>query len=297
MSFSSELKQQLSLKRPSTETVLPQCLGMLLPCREFSFDKIILQTGSKEVAECFCSLLRLGFDIITDIRKGGTSRPTFCVEIASSADRKRILYRYKAKQDKPLSVFDFPLKNEGSIGAFVRGAFLSGGSMSDPEKEYRIDFSFKSEQTARDFAELLSLKGIVSRITHRAGKYLVYIKDSTMLEDLLTLMGAPNETLNLINVKIYKSVRNKSNRENNCETSNILKSANAAFAQTKAIKKLKESGRLELLPEELYEAATLRLENPDSSLAELCRLTGNRLTRSGLSHRFKRITEISKEVK
>lgn len=297
MSFTSDVKKELCAKRPSDRHAEAEIFGMLMLCRSFSFEKILLQTGSKEAAENFCFLLRRVFDIICDISVGGTSRPTFSVNVYSDADRKRILHTLGFRGGDTICLKVDKLKTEGSVGAFVKGAFLSGGSMSDPETEYRIDFSFKNEKDAESFKELLSGRGISAKITQRAGKYLVYIKDSTMLEDVLTLMGASNETLNLINVKIYKSMKNKINRKNNCETRNILKSADAAFEQTQAIKKLKAAGKLELLPEELIEAAALRLANPSSSLAELCRIAGNRLTRSGLSHRMRRIIEIAKEVK
>ncbi len=297
MSFTSDVKKELCAKRPSDRHGEAQSYGMLMLSRSFSFDKILFQTGSLAAAECFCGLIRRTFDVITDIREGGTSRKTYSVSVESKADRKKIMYRFGYRQgDAVILKWDI-LKTEGSIGAFIRGAFLAGGSMSDPEREYRIDFSFKERNVAEAFAELLLSRQITAKITERAEKSIVYIKDSTMLEDLLTLMGAPNETLNLINVKIYKSMKNKINRKNNCETRNILKSADAAFLQTQAIKKLQSAGRLELLSDELIEAAGLRLANPSASLSELCRISGNRLTRSGLNHRFAKLIELSKEVK
>lgn len=297
MSFASDVKKELCTKRPSDRHSEAEGYGMLLLCRSFSFEKILFQTGSLAAAEYFCSIMRRTFDVIAEMSKGGTSRPVYSVRIVSDADRKKIMYRLGYRQDSDIGLLSERLKTEGSIGAFIRGAFLAGGSMSDPETEYRIDFSMKQGPLAEEFSSLLLSRGIVSRVTQRAGKSIVYIKDSNMLEDLLTLMGAPNETLNLINVKIYKSMKNKINRKNNCETRNILKSADAAFEQTQAIKKLQMSGRLELLPDELIEAAGLRLANPSASLSELCRISGNRLTRSGLNHRMKRIVELSKEVK
>ena len=134
-------------------------------------------------------------------------------------------------------------------------------------------------------------------MTFRAGKFLVYTKNSNTMEDLLTFLGAGGETLNLIGIKVYKSVRNKVNRKNNIETSNIMKTANAAFVQNNAIAKIKESGKLELLPEELYEAAMLRLQNPDLSLSALCKLSKTPITRSGLNHRIQKLIEIANDIK
>ncbi len=297
MSFTSDVKKELCARRPSDRHAEAEIFGMLMLCRSFNFDKILFQTGSREAAQFLASLFRKCFDIIPDISEGGTSRPTFTVSVASAADRKKVLYHFGYKTGEPIVIKTEFLKTEGSVGAFVRGAFLAGGSMSNPETEYRIDFSFKERNNAEAFRGLISTRGITAKLTERAGKSIVYIKDSTMIEDTLTLMGAGYETLNLINVKIYKSVKNKINRKNNCETRNILKSADAAFLQTQAIKKLKRRGKLELLPEELLEAAALRLANPEASLSELCRISGNRITRSGLSHRLKKLTELAKEVK
>ncbi len=297
MSFTSDVKSELCKTRPSDRHAEAECYGMLLLCRSFDFNKILFQTGSEAAAERLSYLLKHCFGIIADGASGGNERKTYSVSVKDKDDLKRILYRLGYKKDEPIGFNPEILKTEGSVGAFVRGVFLSAGSMSDPETEYRIDFSFKTENTARAFGDLLLKRGITSKITKRAEKYLVYIKDSSMLEDTLTLMGAGNETLNLINVKIYKSMKNKINRKNNCETRNILKSADAAFLQTKAIKKLKRRGKLEILPEELIEAAALRLANPEASLSDLVRISGNRLTRSGLNHRLKRLCELSDEVK
>lgn len=297
MSFTSDVKSELCKTRPSDRHAEAECYGMLLLCRSFDFNKILFQTGSEAAAERFSYLLRQCFGIVADTAVGGNERKTYCVSVRDKDDLKRILYRLGYKMDEPIGFNPDILKTEGSVGAFVRGAFLSAGSLSDPETEYRIDFSFKTEILAKEFALLLEKRGIATKITKRASKFIVYIKDSTMLEDTLTLMGAGNETLNLINVKIYKSMKNKINRKNNCETRNILKSADAAFMQTKAIRKLKRRGKLEILPEELIEAAALRLANPEASLSDLVRISGNRLTRSGLNHRLKRLCEIAEEVK
>ncbi len=297
MSFTSDVKRELSAKRPSDRHAEAEIFGMLLLSRSFSYDKILFQTGSRGAADCFTALLRRVFSCFAELTEGGSARPTFTVSVTSESDRKRIMNTLGIKRDEPLSIRAEQLRTEGGVGAFLRGAFLAAGSMSDPEKEYRMDFSFKEKTLAESFAAIFSLRGMPLKITLRQGKYIVYTKDSTVIEDLLTLMGAGNETLNLINVKIYKSMKNKINRKNNCETRNILKSANAAFEQTVAIKKLKAAGRLELLPDELIEVAALRLANPEASLSELCRISGNRLTRSGISHRLRRIMEIAEEVK
>ncbi len=295
MSFTDDVKTELCSIRPNSSLVFAECYGMLLLCRAFSFDEIKLQTGSKDAAERLSLLLRQGFDIFAEIKVGGTKKPCYRVVVSSVADRKKILFHYGYKQASKIGINKNNLKTEGSIGAFLRGAFLSGGVISNPEKEYRIDFNIKSRELAEEFYGLLEDKGFGLKIAERANGCCVYSKKSEEIEDLLTIMGAGGETLNLINIKIYKSVRNRLNRVNNFETSNILKTADAAFVQRTAIEKYKKSGKLETLPEELLEVAKLRLENPDSSLSALSKLSKVKLTRSGLNHRMKKLMEIIME--
>ena len=296
MSFSTDVKKELCSQRTEMAATCAECHGMLVLCRSFSFDKILFQTGVREVAEHFCALLLHGFDVVALVKEGGNKRPTYTVEITSLADRQRILNKLSYKNTNPLIISFDKIRASGHIKDFIKGAFLAAGNLSDPEKEYRAEFSFKSNETAADFIGILDSKGFDFTMTYRAGKFLVYTKNSTTIEELLTYLGAGNETLNLIGVKVYKSIRNKTNRQNNFETSNIVKTANAAFRQTEAIKKLEAAGKLICLPEELMEAATLRLNNPEMSLSDLCRLSEARLTRSGLNHRLQKLLEMAEEL-
>ena len=297
MSFTTDVKAELcAIRREGTSSQV-ECHGMLILCRSFSFEKILLQTRSREVAEIFCTLLRQSFDVIAGIKCGGSKNPTYTVEVISDADRKRILYRLGYKHSDEIQIDFSKIRTDGNIKAFIRGAFLSGGNISDPEKEYRAEFSFKSNEAAADFVGLLDSKGFDFSLTYRAGKFLVYTKNSTTIEELLAFLGAGNETLNLIGIKVYKSVRNKSNRQNNFETSNILKTADAAFLQIAAIEKIKKAGRLETLPERLYEVAMLRLENPEMSLSNLSKLSKTGITRSGLNHRIQELIKIAEKIK
>lgn len=297
MSFQNDVKKELCSRQIERRFAKAELYGMLLVARSFSFEKILLQTGNQFAANRITDLLRQTFDVVEEVIKGGIENPTYRVLVSSEIDRKRIIFGLGYKKGDEFALKTESLKNEGSLNAFIRGAFLSAGTVLDPEKEYRIEISFKEEKLAEQIKELLSLKGLKLSLTKRAGKTVLYTKNSNTVEDLLTFMGAGGETLNLIGVKVYKSVRNKSNRQNNCETSNILKTADAAFKQMAAIEKLKKRGLLKTLPEELLEVANLRLENPDMSLSGLCKLSSSRLTRSGFNHRMNRLLEIAKEVK
>ncbi len=292
MSFSNDVKTELCSIRQGSSLNLAECYGMLLFCQKFSFDEIKLQTGSKASAERFSYLLRTSLDIFPEVIAGGTKNPSYRVQVSSFADRKKIMFHFGYKQEETITIQKSFLKSEGSLGAFLRGAFLSCGLVSDPNKEYRIDFSVKNEALVQEFIELFLDKNINFKIANRTNGCLVYTKKSEEIEDILTLMGAGGETLNLINVKIYKSLRNKSNRINNFETANIVKTANTAYIQRTAIEKWEKSGKLKTLPEELYEVAILRLENPELSLSALSKLSKTKLTRSGFNHRMKKLMEI-----
>lgn len=292
MSFTNDVKTELCSIRQGAALNFAECYGMLLFCKSFSFDEIKLQTGSKQAAERFSYLLRTSFDIFPEIIQGGNKKPCYRVQVTSLADVKKIMYHFGYKPQQEITLQKSLLKTEGSQGAFLRGAFLSCGLVSDPNKEYRMDFSIKSEALAQEFKTLFVDKSIDFKITNRTNGYVVYTKKSEEIEDLLTLMGAGGETLNLINVKIYKSLRNKSNRINNFETSNIVKTANTAYIQRTAIEKWEKTGKLKTLPEELYEVAMLRLENPDLSLSALSKLSKTKLTRSGFNHRMTKLMEI-----
>ena len=296
MSFSNDVKSELFGAMTDGSAALAECHGMLVGCRSFSFNKIVLQTANREVAEHFVLLLRRCFDVMSHVKEGGSVRPTYTVEVASEADRKKILYKLSYRQDSDIGVDFGRLKTEGNIKDFIRGAFLASGSLADPEKEYRAEYSFRENETAADFFTLLDSQGMNFSMTFRAGKFLVYTKNSNTIEDMLTYIGAGGETLSLIGVKVYKSVRNRLNRQNNFETSNILKTADAAFLQNTAILKLKNAGKLETLPDELSEAAELRLNNPDLSLSDLCKLSKTPITRSGLNHRIKKLMDLAEEL-
>ena len=182
--------------------------------------------------------------------------------------------------------------------SFIRGAFLACGNINDPEKEYRAEFSVKNEALADDFNSVLAEYGINMKKTTRGKACVLYTKDSTVIEDLLTLMGDSLRSLDVMDTKIMKSVKNNTNRARNCDNANIDRMLAASIKQRTAIEYLEKTDRLYSLPSELLEAALLRKENPQATLKELCKISQTPITISGLTHRFKRIIEIyEKEVK
>lgn len=180
--------------------------------------------------------------------------------------------------------------------AFLRGAFLGAGSLSNPERGYHLEFVAEQEDFARDLCRLLCGEGLSARMIQRKNSYVVYIKEGEHIANLLTMMGAHTAILNMENVRIIKQMRNDVNRAINCETANLDKTLNAAYKQIESIRYIQEKVGMEALPESLREVAQLRIENADATLSELVALMGGEIGRSGINHRLRRINQFAQEL-
>ena len=180
--------------------------------------------------------------------------------------------------------------------AFLRGAFLGGGSVSDPSKNYHAEFVTKTAKLADMLFELLLSEQISAKITVRKNSFVVYIKDSEAIASLLGLMGAGMSMLEFYNIKIEREVRNNVNRQVNCDSANLDKVTAAAGKQIAAIKKIESTIGFDSLPSTLGEIATLRVQNPEMSLKELGTLLNPPIGKSGVNHRLERICEIAQKL-
>ena len=181
------------------------------------------------------------------------------------------------------------IENECCVAAFLRGAFLCAGSVNSPEAGYHLEIVTPHRRLAEDLVALIRAYYFEPRILLRKQNYVIYFKDSSEIEDLLTTLGAQRSALEIMSVKVYKDIRNNTNRIVNCETANIKKTVSAAAKQCEAIEKLAHAGMLERLPDELREVAELRLKNPECSLSELAEKLPETLTKSGLNHRLQKL--------
>ena len=189
--------------------------------------------------------------------------------------------------------------SEESFPSFLRGAFLSYGNVTDPQKDYHLEFVSPFQNLAKDLSYLIEeieQLAVKPKIINRKGSFIVYLKDSDGISDLLTLIGAQMSALQIIQEKMLKSVRNTVNRKINSETANSNKTAKASAKQLLAIDKIKKKRGLESLPNDLYELAILRVENPESSLRELGEMLSPPISRSGVNHRIERIMELAEEL-
>ncbi len=181
--------------------------------------------------------------------------------------------------------------------SFLRGAFLAGGSISDPEKSYHLEIATRSLILAQELNRLIRSYRLNSKIIRRKGSYVVYLKEGENIVDFLNIIGAHSALLELENVRILKDMRNSVNRIVNCETANLDKTVKASMRQIENIKYIMESGEAENLPENLREIARLRIEYPDINLKELGQLLTPPLSKSGVNHRLRKLEKIANDLR
>lgn len=180
--------------------------------------------------------------------------------------------------------------------AFLRGAFLASGSMSDPRRAYHFEIVLRTEPLAMQLLDAMGSFDVDAKVVERKGNHVAYVKEGTHIVDLLNVMEAHSALLNLENIRIVKEMRNSVNRRVNCETANISKTVGAAVRQMEDILYIRDKKGLESLPDNLREVALLRLEYPDASLKELGTYLSPPVGKSGVNHRLRRISEIAAEM-
>ena len=296
MSFCSDIKNELADIKTHQCCKSALIYGFALFSRSFSAKRICMQTENERSARAYAALLRDVFGVDVDIAVGGGKRPTWRAEVKSEGDRLRILASVDFGIGEETINREILSKN-CCKSSFARGAFLACGHLTDPDKCYRVDFSVRDEKKAEELSHFLSEHYIDTHISKRGSGYNVYIKRNEMIGNLLAFMGSSQRSLELIEISIIKSVKNNMNRSRNCDSRNISRTVEASINQRRAITHLQEKGILQSLPRELYSAAMLRLNNPDSSLKELCSVSNEPITVSGLNHRLKKIMEIYDEIK
>ena len=296
MSFCSDIKTELSAIRVSRCCMQALTYGLLLFGRAFKPQKISMQSENEAVTKLYAAMIQRNYDVSVSINKGDSKNVTYRAEVTDEIDRLKILASVDFGMVEGKISHEF-FNRACCEAAFVRGAFLSCGQMSDPQKSYRVDFPVKSEALAIELRDILLRHEVSANISTRGSGYVVYIKRSEMIINLLALMGASVRSLELIETTIIKEANNKTNRIFNCDGANINKTIEASFKQRTAIEHLIKREMLSSLPEELIAAANLRMEYPESSLKELCKNSLEPITVSGLNHRLKKIIEIYEDIK
>ena len=181
--------------------------------------------------------------------------------------------------------------------AYIRGAFLGGGSISNPEKTYHLEFVTHSLEYAEDLSKLINQYGLASKVIQRKSSYIIYIKEGEQIVDLLNIIGAHTSLLELENIRIMKVMRINVIRLVNCETANLSKTVNAAVRQVESIRLIEKELGLGRLPRNLREVAELRLKYPDESLKDLGEMLNPPVGKSGVNHRLRKIEKIAEELR
>ncbi len=294
MSFSSDVKNSLCEVTTSGCCRLAECYGILLFNRAFSYKEITLLTENQKSAERCARLIKSAFSVTAKREQSQALNGMYKTTVDNEADCKRMMTGFGYNPNDLIRRINSDLlTRDCCAAAFIRGAFLACGSISDPQKGYHAEFTISDYLLADEFYQFLRKRGLSPKKSLRERNNVIYFNESSSLEDLLTMIGASNYTLELMEIKIYKDFRNKINRINNCETANISKTVDAAIAQKNAINKLIDAGVFEGLPEPLKKVAKLRLDNPDASLATLIQLSDESLTRSGLNHRLQKLVSMA----
>ena len=311
MSFSKEVKEELSRQIPSgrhcciaeTAAIISLCGHVkITSSNRFS---VKIHTENIAVARKYFTLLKKTFNIVAEItirhnaylKKGRT----YTITVNNHEEAVKILTTCKLLDGgdivENMSIYDNTvIMNSCCKRAFVRGAFIASGSISTPEKFYHFEIVCNSEDKAIQLSELIKSFDIESKIVERKKYFVVYIKDGAGIVDILNVMEAHVALMDLENVRILKEMRNSVNRKVNCETANLNKTVAAAVKQTMDIKYIKDTVGLSILPEALRQLAEVRLENPDVSLKELGALLDPPVGKSGVNHRLRKISEISREL-
>ena len=300
MSFVTQLRDELCKDIPENEHELHALLyGFLLYSHHFSADEISLSTRHEPTARLFAEAIALHSGISAKITFKERVRGTiYHVQVEKASERRKLLDDfYHTPREPHLRINRANFEDETCISFFLRGAFLACGRMTDPEKDYHCEFSVNFMNLSRDLATLVGEVLEPPKIVLRRGTYVVYYKESENIEDLLTYIGAPMAALELMNIKIMKDIKNRVNRRMNCDNANLDKTLNASFSQVEDIRYIFEHRDESFLPEELREIAELRFENPDMSLRELAESLNPPLSRSGVNHRLKHLSQIAEEIR
>lgn len=300
-SFSGNAKAEMCRTFPQKNCcALAQCFGILLFGNSFSADGIRIITESQEFAQSLPKLFKKAFGLAFDVlpEESGAGKQVFQITEPKKIGTIMDAYGFDPKDTLALHVNLPVVEEECCKTAFLRGAFLAGGSVTDPGKGYHLELTTTHMSVSREvYALMQEVLGFYPKTAQRGGGYVLYLKQSDRICDCLTFLGAPVAAMGIMEAKLEKELNNKVNRRCNCDDANISKVVEAAQEQIAAIRALRDAGLLERLPQKLYQAAVAREEHPSSSLTELAAMMEPPITKPAMNHRLKKLVAMAKEAK
>ena len=318
MSFASETKNELARIEPEKKCcMLAEISGFLRVAGSiglvgFGKFKIIITTDNPAVARHYKKLIQDYFGIETKLEIGegkavGKSRSSkkFSYSITIDADNRSeqilretgILLVREGNNYISDGIYSGIVRTKCCKKAYLRGVFMGAGTMSDPEKGYDLEFVLESATMAADLKKLInSFVDLSCKVTERRGKHVVYMKKADYISDMLAIMGASSQVFSMEETRIKKEMVGSARRMSNCDSANMDRSIEASMKHIEAIKKIQETKGLASLPESLREAAELRLEHPDISIAALGELCDPPMKKAGINKRLMRIQEIASKL-
>lgn len=296
MSFSSDVKSEIA----KTENLSSCCFhaqvyGLVL-FAHFSKYNLSITTENTDVFSLYLSHLRDYCGVEPTVSDNGTKKLT--AYLKTDNDKEKVFNKFgHTLKETSLRINRANISDECCSSAFLRGVFLSCGTVTSPERGYHLEFVVPYKRLCMDLMKFMDELGLNPKYIVRKGNHIIYFKDSESIEDILAIIGAQDASLYVMGIKIEKDVKNKVNRRLNFEMSNINKTVDAANIQVEAIEYIESKSGISSLPENLQKIARIRLENPESSLSELEKILDEPISRSGINHRLGRIVKIAEKMK
>ena len=295
MTFSAQVKQELCKQSMSRRCCAQaEAYGILLYCNTFQANQVRIITESPQfklrLPQLFRKAFRVEFDVVPS---PGEGKGSFLLE--DPAKLHTVFDTFGLERDSAVSLhINFAhLEEEHCQTAFFRGAFLAGGSVTDPGKSYHLELATSHAAVGRESIALLRELGFTPKDTQRKGNHVTYFKQSDHIEDFLTTIGALVSAMEIMTAKLERDLRGSVNRRVNCDAANLDKTVEAARWQMEAIYRLEERGMLEDLPEKLKEAVDLRMAHPELTLSQLAELCTPPVSKSALNHRLRKLAQLA----
>ena len=275
---------------------MAESYGVLLFCNTFSPRSTRIVTESRDFAQRLPRLFQKAFGLTFDqLPESDQGKQIFTVDDARKIRHIYDVFGLEAATNVALQVNLGILEEDCCRAAFLRGAFMAGGSVTDPEKRYHLELATSHLRVSREVRTLMDEMGFAPKCIDRAGSHVLYFKQSDLIEDFLTTLGAPVCAMGVMEAKVEKDLRNGVNRRVNCETANLGKAVDAAQEQLAAIRRLEERGLFQDLPDKLRQTAQLRRENPEATLLELAQSMDPPVSKSAINHRMRKLIELSRQ--